>query len=174
MSRLLARRKSTPSLRRKRSDSSSVAASSNTPSDQKPRDEKSAPYRDVRYQTLLATKGSFMDTSEQGIVEESKAQCRALLEKEQAIPPESLFQDDLFESTCRKIRNRNETRVIRDISLLIVPSAETLATYGAKELEISIESTNEGWSNSIPLTGTRPQPDYSVGFKREAFTDEQL
>ncbi|OBR03823.1 hypothetical protein CH63R_12950 [Colletotrichum higginsianum IMI 349063] len=33
---------------------------------------------------------------------------------------------------------------------------------------------NEGWNNSIPLTGTRPQPDYSVGFRREAFTDDQL
>jgi hypothetical protein len=26
----------------------------------------------------------------------------------------------------------------------------------------------------MPLTGTRPQPDYSVGFKREAFTKVQL
>ncbi|WQF90604.1 hypothetical protein CDEST_15618 [Colletotrichum destructivum] len=33
---------------------------------------------------------------------------------------------------------------------------------------------NEGWNKSIPLTGTRPQPDYSVGFRREAFTDDQL
>jgi hypothetical protein len=37
-----------------------------------------------------------------------------------------------------------------------------------------IESTNEGWNNSIPLTKTRPQPDYSVGFRREAFTEDQL
>jgi hypothetical protein len=37
-----------------------------------------------------------------------------------------------------------------------------------------IESVNEGWNNSIPLAGTRPQPDYSVGFGREAFTDDQL
>jgi hypothetical protein len=37
-----------------------------------------------------------------------------------------------------------------------------------------IESTNEGWNNSLPLTGTRPQPDFSVGFKREAFTKDQL
>ncbi|KAB5536091.1 hypothetical protein GE09DRAFT_1249611 [Coniochaeta sp. 2T2.1] len=28
--------------------------------------------------------------------------------------------------------------------------------------------------NSIPLTGTRSQPDYSVGFKREAFIEDQL
>jgi hypothetical protein len=31
-----------------------------------------------------------------------------------------------------------------------------------------------GWNNSLPLTGTRPQPDYAVGFKRDAFTDDQL
>ncbi|PVH90425.1 hypothetical protein DM02DRAFT_665107 [Periconia macrospinosa] len=173
MSHLLARQRSTPSLRRKRSDSGSLAASSTTPSDQKPREEKSAPYRDARYETLLATKGSIMDTSEQGITGTSKALCGMLLEKEQSVPQESLFRDDLFESSCRKMRNRNETRVIRDISLLIVPSAETLATYGARELDILIESTNEGWSNSMPLTKIRPQPDYSVGFKREAFTEEQ-
>jgi hypothetical protein len=37
-----------------------------------------------------------------------------------------------------------------------------------------VESVNEGWNNSIPLAGARPQPDYSVGFRREAFTDQQL
>ncbi|KAF2866025.1 hypothetical protein BDV95DRAFT_585652 [Massariosphaeria phaeospora] len=172
MDYLLARRKSTPSLRRKRSEGS-LAASSTTPSDQKPREEKSAPYRDARYETLLATKGSIMDISEQGITSTSKVRCGTLLEKEQDVPKESLFRDDLFELTCRKIRNRNEARVVRDISLLIAPSAETLATCGSRELDILIESTNEGWNNSISLTGIRPQPDYSVGFKREAFTEKQ-
>jgi hypothetical protein len=57
---------------------------------------------------------------------------------------------------------------------LIVPSAETLATFGAKHLETLIESVNEGWKNSIPVTKTRPQPNYSVGFRREAFTEDQL
>ncbi|KAL7919229.1 hypothetical protein ACQKWADRAFT_323180 [Trichoderma austrokoningii] len=136
-SHLLARQKSSSSLRRKRSEPASVepasvTPSSITPSDQKPRDAKSAPYQDPRYETLLATKGSSM----QG--------------------------------------NRNETRVIRDISLLIVPSAETLANYGAEHLNILIDSTNEGWNNCMPLTSTRPQPDYSVGFRREAFTKDQL
>ena len=58
--------------------------------------------------------------------------------------------------------------------MLIVPSIETLTTYDAEHLNILIESTNEGWNNSIPLTGTRPQPDFSVGFRRVAFTKEQL
>ena len=174
MSHLLARKKSTGSLRRKRSDSELANQSSNTPSDQRSRETKSAPYQDARYETLLTTKGSFMDNHDLGVVERSKELVRKLLKQEQQVPQESLFRDDIFEMTCRKIRNKNETRVIRDISLLIVPSAEILTTYGASELACLTESVNEGWNNSIPLTTTRPQPDYAVGFRREAFTEEQL
>ncbi|KAK5310763.1 hypothetical protein LTR93_011949 [Exophiala xenobiotica] len=174
MSHLLARKKSTASLRRKRSDSESGAPSSTTPSDQKAREEKSSPYKDARYEALLAAKGSFMDASDLGVDDKSRTLIRGLLEKAQPVPKDSLFREDLFNSTFRKIRNRNETRVIRDISQLIVPSAEIFATYGAAALDCLIESTNEGWNNSIPVTKTRPQPDYSVGFRREAFTETQL
>ncbi|KAL1872793.1 hypothetical protein VTK73DRAFT_1305 [Phialemonium thermophilum] len=38
----------------------------------------------------------------------------------------------------------------------------------------SFKTVNEEWSNSIPLTRTRLQPVYSVGFKQEAFTEDQL
>jgi hypothetical protein len=51
---------------------------------------------------------------------------------------------------------------------------ETLAIFGAKHLGILIESVNEGWNNSILVTKTCPQPDYSIGFRREAFTEDQL
>lgn len=168
MEHILARKRSL--FPRKRSNS----ATSTTPSDQRPREEKSAPYRDPRYKTLLATKGSYMDEFDVGITEESKTTYYALLSSQQKTPNNSLFQDDLFKRTCRKVEDRNEARVIRDITPLVVPSAEILCIYGAKHLDILIESINEGWNNSIPLTGTRPQPDYSVGFKREAFTDSQL
>ena len=116
MNYLLARKKSTTSLRRKRSDSESSAPSSATPSDQKAREEKSAPYKDARYEALLAAKGSFMDASDFGVDVKSQTLIRGLLEKAQPVPKDSLFRDDLFNSTFRKVRNRNETRVIRDIS----------------------------------------------------------
>ncbi|KAL8702789.1 MAG: hypothetical protein Q9201_004044 [Fulgogasparrea decipioides] len=150
------------------------APSSTTPSDQKPREEKSAPYRETRYVTLLATKGSFMDEDEESINDKSRNLCRTLLESNQAVPQDSLFRDDLFKAVCRKIQYRNEAMVIQDIARLIVPSAQNLAIYGAKHLEILIETINEGWNNSRPFIGTRPQPDYSVGFRREAFTEDQL
>jgi hypothetical protein len=174
MKHLLARMKSSSSLRGKQSETSSVTPSSTTPSDEKPRAVKSAPYQDPRYKTILATKGSFMGKFELGITDTSKSLCRTIFEKEQTVPQESLFRDDLFDKTCEKIQDRNEARVVQDITRLIVPSAETLATFGAKDLEILIESVNEGWNNSIPVTKIRPQPDYSVGFRREAFTEDQL
>lgn len=175
MSHLLARKKSTSTLRRK-SSASSINSSNATPtqSDQKPREAKSAQYRDPRYETLLAARGSFMDEDDVGISKERKRKCMALLSGEQIVPEHSLFSDDLFRSTCRKIQGKNETRVIRDISLLLVPSAETLETYGAMNLKCLVESTNEGWNNSIPVTSPRPPPDYSVGFRRETFTADQL
>lgn len=155
------------SLRRKQSDSSLTGSS-----DQKKRESKSAPYGDARYTTLLATKGSFIDKSVLGVTNESKILCRRLLESEQEVPKDSLFRDDIFELTCQKIQDRNEPRVVQDIARLIVPSAETLATYGATNLDHLIEGTNEGWHGGIPVQGPRPQPDYFVGFRRSAFTNK--
>ncbi|KAF2022919.1 hypothetical protein EK21DRAFT_82003, partial [Setomelanomma holmii] len=71
------------------------------------------------------------------------------------------------------IKGRNETRVVRDIGQLIVPPAEILAIRGATHLQLLRETTNASWNNAIPFLGPRPQPDYSLGFKREAFTRER-
>lgn len=173
MSHLLARKKSTSSLRRKQSESSS-GASSTSLGDQKSREEKNAQYKNPRYEVLLQTKGSFMRKSDLGITDGGKDLCRHLLEAEQTIPKDSLFGDDIFDDFCEMIRIRNEAKVIQDVTRLIVPSAQTLAVYGARHLKILVESVNEGWDNSVPITKPRPQPYYSVGFSREAFTDSQL
>ncbi|KAF6819269.1 hypothetical protein CPLU01_13072 [Colletotrichum plurivorum] len=115
-----------------------------------------------------------MQESPLGITDTSKTLCVTLLEQHQAYPEHTLFRDDIFDSTCQNIRTRNEDRVIQYITRLIVPSAESLAKFSARDTDILIESVNEGWNNSIPLTKTRPQPDYSVGFKRAALTESQL
>lgn len=174
MAHVLARKRSSPSIGRKRSSS----ASSVTPSDQRSREEKSAPYRDSRYELLLKTKGVYMEESPSDtndITHASKELCVAMLEKDQPIPRDSLFRDNRFKITCRKLQGKNEARIIQDMSRLLVPSAESFFTLGAEHLENIIESVNEGWNNSIPITTkTRPQPDYSVGFSREAFSNDQL
>ena len=66
MERVFARKKSRLSLGGKRP----YATMSMTPSDQKPREEKGAPYQDARYETFLAIKGSFMGESNLGIAQD--------------------------------------------------------------------------------------------------------
>ncbi len=163
-------KKAPTSLRRKQSDLSLTGSS-----DQTKRESKSVAYRDTRYTTLLEGKGSYMrDFDDDNITKGMEDVCQMLLKKDQTVPQDSLFRKDIFKKTCRKIEDRNEARVIQDISRLIVPSAETLATYGAIYLDHLIEGVNEGWMGSIPVEGPKPQPDYSVGFRRSVFTDEQL
>lgn len=102
--------------------------------------------------------------------------CKKLLTTHQKVPKVSRFQDDVFDKTCEKLRNANEARIIKDMTFLIVASAEDLADFGASELDILIEKVNSSWLKCLPFAtiGKRPQPDYSVGFGKSAFTQEQL
>lgn len=102
MEHLLARKKSTSSFRRIQSESSSSALASTTPSDQKPREERSAPYSHARYVTLLATKSSFLRKHKDRVTEKSKALNRMLLQTEQEVPEGSLFRDDPFEIPVKR------------------------------------------------------------------------
>jgi len=85
MNYLLVRKKSS-SLRRKQSEVDSAAPSSTTPSDQKPREAKSTPYTRPSYETVLASRGSFIEKFELGTTDESKRLCRIFLAAEQSIP----------------------------------------------------------------------------------------
>jgi hypothetical protein len=86
MNHLLARRKSSSSVRGRQLEARSTAPSSSTPSDQKPREAKSSPYARPSYETALAAKGSFMGKSNVGITDASRKLCRTLLETEQSTP----------------------------------------------------------------------------------------
>ena len=167
---LFARKKSSSSLRRKNSESSLQ-----TSSDQLPLEVKSAQYRSLEYEIDLKKKGSYMrELDDDDISENSKIFCKNLRGAAQTLSQNSLFRDDLFKKTCEKIQIRNEAMVIRDIGSLIVPSAQTLITYGATHFNHLYECVNEGWNSVIAFHGTRSQSDYSVGFGRSAFTEEQL
>lgn len=161
---ILARKKTAASQRRQALEVSTTATT----------EDKSLPYRDPAYTTLLSLKGSHLAESPEGITDDSKHVCQTLLTTTQPIPQNSLFRDDLFRETCYKLQSRNEARIVADISRLIVPSAETLATYGAVELAHLVVNFDERWAESIPITDTCPQPDYCVGFGLSAFTDSQL
>lgn len=171
------RKKSTSSLRRKRSNVSvySETGQSRTDSESQPGERKTAPYRHPRYEGQMQERGSFMDDHDEGITQRSEMLLMRLLQTLRPPPMNTLFSDDeLFRRTCKDLRGENETKVILRIAELIFPSAEILANRGAKHLEILRETTNAGWNNAVPFYGPRPQPDFALGFKREAFTREQL
>ncbi|KAF5138034.1 hypothetical protein E5D57_001814 [Metarhizium anisopliae] len=104
MDRVLARKKSASSVgSRSRKRSQPGSASSVTTSDQKPREKKSARYRDVRYIEELQDQKSYMMDSEQGISDESKKQIVMLLNSDQEPPQDSSFSDTLFSRTCQSV-----------------------------------------------------------------------
>jgi hypothetical protein len=73
-----------------------------------------------------------------GINAENKEFLQMLLNSPQTPPKNTLFEDNLFDDTLELIRDRNETRVIRNISQLTTPSAEISAIRGAKVSDDSL------------------------------------
>ncbi|KAF2839059.1 hypothetical protein M501DRAFT_992055 [Patellaria atrata CBS 101060] len=123
-----------------------LPASSASSSYFSPREEKRVPYMSPCYVELLEPKRVTCENiGEQmkRVSEDSECFCRTLLETEQTVPRESLFDDDIFQNVGDMLLERNATKIIQDISRSIVPSAESLP------------------------------PHYSVGFNWEAFTREQ-
>jgi hypothetical protein len=165
MTHSLTRKRSTPSLSKHESDITGVSL----------REGKNPAVKSRRYETILASASIYMGKPEMPPTNECKSFCKTMLHAEQPTPQDTIFRDDLFETACDNIRNKNEARVIQDIGRLIVPSPETLTMFGAIHLKHLIETVDEGWIKSIPLVkGPRPQPDFAVGLKSSAFTSEQL
>lgn len=166
MTHSLIRKRSTPSLSKHESDISGVSL----------REGKNPAVKSRRYEQLLISAGICMDDDDKVTTTgECKALRQTLLIADQTVPYDSLFNDNLFKRVCQRVRNKNEARVIRDLSPLLVPSAEILFLRGATTLEHLMETVDKSWLKSIPLVkGPRPQPDFAVGLKSSAFTPEQL
>ena len=166
MTHSLTRKRSTPSLSKHESDISGVSL----------REGKNPAVKSRRYEQILAAAGIYMDDNDKvATTKECKALCQTLLNTNQKVPHDSLFNDDIFRRVCQRVRNKNEARIVRDLSPLLVPSAETLHLRGATNLEHLIETVDESWIKSIPLVkGPRPQPDFAVGIRPSAFTSDQL
>lgn len=158
-----------PALRRKRSEAGSLASTS-IQSDSCFMEDRSAEYKDSRYDALLQMHGVYMGRPTTAIRPTSKEWCNTLLHTEATVPDGSVFEDSSFDKLYDRFRGRNESIITREIARLLVPSAEYLYIRGAEDMAHLIASVDEGWNNSLPLTRPRPQPDYSVGFNREAFS----
>lgn len=119
--------------------------------------------------------GRYARNNERGVPATTEELCWKLIENDTAVPdwPGCIFSDKIFESACEMIEDRNEGKVNQDIARLIVPSPQTLFLLGMDNLRGLIESVDEVWANCIPILNYRPAPDFSVGFRQDAFSDEQ-
>ena len=168
----LARRRSSQ-LGRKRS-SGSLAAETDASGDQKLLSEKNY-YKDAQAVIDLKKVGSFMDDHEEGITPESKTLCQKLLTAPQVRSENTLFSDDkLFHDLCKIVNGQNEATVKCYIRPELVPSPKIRTIRGAEHLRILNETIDASWINAEKCCNRRPQPDYSIGIDREAFSTEHM
>lgn len=130
--------------------------------------------RNPEYERQLIVAGIYLDGDMATISDDCAILCDSLLNGEQTVPEVSLFQDNLVETTFSRYLHRNESMVFRDITPLIVPSAELLYAFGSAHLQHVREDLDTLWTKCICLaTGPRPKPDFAAGLKESVFTQTE-
>lgn len=137
-----ARKKFSSFLNRKKSQSSFQ-----TFSDQLSQKIKNAQYKNSDYAIELENKNNYMYKFTSNITDINRKFCQILLKKEQTISQNTLFRDNLFDKICRKIQNRNEIMIIRNIDLLIVFFVQTLTIYDVIHFNHFYKTINENWNS---------------------------
>ena len=130
----------------------------------------------LTYENYLAAHGVFLDEVEgrKQVREESRLMCKAMLAATYPDPPSPAFPLSDFLAVRERVRTRNEARIYRDITPLLVPSPELLYFAGHKELEHVAEEIDAEWTMCDTLGGPRPKPAMAVGLASSAFSQEDL
>ncbi|KAK5936732.1 hypothetical protein PMZ80_010995 [Knufia obscura] len=127
------------------------------------------------HENTLADHGVHMDELQgrSRAREESKSFCRSLLQSTYPEPQHTAFPLPEFLSVWQRVQKRNEARVYRDLTPLLVPSPELLWASGHQELEHVAEEISVEWTRCKTLGGPRPKPDLAVGIAPSAFDEEE-
>ncbi|KAK5078736.1 hypothetical protein LTS08_000014 [Lithohypha guttulata] len=127
------------------------------------------------HENTLADHGVHMDELQgrSRAQEESKSFCRSLLQSTYPEPQHTAFPLPEFLSVWQRVQKRNEARVYRDLTPLLVPSPELLWASGHQELEHVAEEISVEWTRCKALGGPRPKPDLAVGIAPSAFDEEE-
>ena len=125
---------------------------------------------------ILRPAGIILDQQlgEESISDDCRELCNVLVSARYEPPEHSLFEEDLFLKVLNGLRNKNEARVVRDISPWLIPSAELLFMRGVSELKDLTEEVDAEWTYCVPLVGPWPKPDFAVGFRATAFTKDEI
>ncbi|KAF2158736.1 hypothetical protein M409DRAFT_61395 [Zasmidium cellare ATCC 36951] len=155
-----------------------AAKRSHTPSrsasdSQRVRDGDSPAAWTRKHEEKMEEAGLFMtaDRTQAAITEECQKLCEKLLQAEYAMPADAPYRQDRLAKVLRRFRN--EARVVRDVTPIVVPSPELLHIDGHAELDDVCEAMNAEWTQSDTLCGPRPKPDFVTGLSAAAFTKEE-
>jgi hypothetical protein len=107
------------------------------------------------------------------VTEDCKQLWKDIRDADFALPESPLFHKERLLQVLDRVRFRNEARVVRDITPVIVPSAELLHIDGHQDLPCVTESMNAQWDNIATLCGPMPKPDFVAGISPSAFTADQ-
>ena len=121
----------------------------------------------------METHGILMKTSNQ-ILEASKVLCKQYLKGDRKTIKSSVFTAEEFRLVLERIQDLGETRIQRDVTPWIVPSAEVLIVRRELSLDYIGEELNAEWIRCAPMGSTIPKPDYMAGLLSSAFTKEEV
>jgi hypothetical protein len=129
-----------------------------------------------QYEEVLTKAGIIMNAHQRQVAASNDCQqlCDDFLNSEYDTPDHSPFNGDMFWTALDRVRSRNELRVRRDVTPLIMPSAELLYLHGCVDLEHLIEELDAEWSKCSSLAGPQPKPDFCVGLMSSAFTEKEI
>ena len=127
------------------------------------------------YQTEMANYGMIMDLEDDRVApDDTNLQlCQNLLSNGNRIPTDTFCPYHHFGALLRAAKDRNETRLVRDIMPLLLPSAELLhICEGMADLKGIVEEINAEWTSGM-IFGPHPKPDFAAGLKISAFTNQE-
>lgn len=73
-----------------------------------------------------------------------------------------------------RTQHSNKSRIRRDISPWLIPSAELLFFCGELAADYIGEEVNGLWTRCATMGGTQPKPDYTVGLSPSSFTPDEF
>ncbi|KAK8196786.1 hypothetical protein M8818_006953 [Zalaria obscura] len=100
--------------------------------------------------------------------------CNDLLEGDRRPEDRPSYPLERTGDVLMRASEMNEARLQRDVTPLLVPSAEHLFFSGDTQLHYVGEEIQAEWVRCEAMGSTRPRPDFAVGLRWTAFEDGEL
>ncbi|KAK1808197.1 hypothetical protein LTR12_017447 [Friedmanniomyces endolithicus] len=126
-----------------------------------------------RHEEKMEETGLIMADRQGAISDQCRELCKRILVATAAVPVSSYCRKKQLHKVLERLRYRNEARVVRDVTPLVVPSAELLHIGGNTGLQHAVEALNAQWDGIATLCGPMPKPAFVAGISPSAFTPEE-